>query len=84
MLKGTYSEKLEELPPKTHNLLFLIEKAGIELPDEMQEFVFLLNRLSVPTRYPEDLRKLQSEYDRNKASQCLSRSQEVLNWLKRS
>lgn len=82
MLKGIYSEKVRELPAKTHNLLFLIEKSGIKIPNQMEEFIFLLNRLSVPTRYPEDLRKMQSEYNREKASTCLSKSREVLNWLK--
>src|SRR5690349_18134036 len=58
MLKGLLIQKLKKSPPKTHNLLLLIERINLELEQEDQAFVYNLNETSVPTRYPEDLRKL--------------------------
>ena len=82
-LKGYYSEHCQELPPKTHNLLFLTEKASLKLPQEFADFVFLLNRVSIPTRYPDDLTRLQTEYNREKTLEWLRSGKKVLSWLTR-
>ena len=54
-LKGLYQERLKEIPPKVHNLIYLIEKINLKLPNILYNVVYTLNRISVPTRYPEDL-----------------------------
>jgi len=43
-LKGLYAKELEEIPPKTHNLIFLVEKAHIGIPEDLYGFIFSLNR----------------------------------------
>ena len=76
-LKGLYAEKLGREPPKTHNLLYLIEKIKLKLPADLHDFTSTLNRVSVPTRYPDDLRRILKDYDRkdqrsvgSKAKRC--------------
>ena len=81
-LKGIYSQKLEGIPPKTHNLIYLVEKVKLELPDILYDFVFTLNGLSVPTRYPDDLQKLLKDYTKAKTGKILNQGKEVLKWLK--
>lgn len=81
-LKGLYTQKTREIPPKTHNLLYLIEKLKLEIPEIFYDFLFNLNRVSVPTRYPSDLRKMLKDYDRNRTINILQKSMEVLQWLK--
>ena len=83
ILKGLYQKKLGAVPPKVHNLLFLIETVGLTLPDDLYEVVFSLNRASIPTRYPEDLKKMQKDYSRQKTGNLLVQSKEVLKWLKK-
>jgi hypothetical protein len=39
-LKGLYSKKLHEVPPKTHNLIYLLNKIG-KKPDQKLEKFFL-------------------------------------------
>ncbi|MDI7258385.1 MAG: HEPN domain-containing protein [Thermodesulfobacteriota bacterium] len=34
-LKGLYAQKLNEVPPKIHNLLYLVEKMRLNLPDDL-------------------------------------------------
>ncbi len=82
-LKGLYATKLKKVPPKTHNLLYFVESIKlVGLSDEMYDFVFTLNRVSVPTRYPDDLDKLLKEYNLEKAKETIEKSKELLKWLK--
>jgi len=82
-LKGFYQKKLRAIPPKVHNLIFLIEAVGLALPEDLYEVVFSINRVSIPTRYPEDLKKMQKEYTKQKSGKLLMQSKEVLKWLKK-
>jgi HEPN domain-containing protein len=81
-LKGLYAKELEEIPPKTHSLLYLIETTKIDLPDNLYDFVFTLNRLSIPSRYPDDLKRILKNYNKTKTSEMLRRGKEVLRWLR--
>lgn len=81
-LKGLYARNLQAVPPKTHNLIYFVEKIKLELPQSMYDFLFTLNGLSVPTRYPDDLQKLLKDYTRKKTAKVLDQSKEVLKWLK--
>ena len=80
-LKGFYAEKLRKDPPKTHNLLYLIEKMKLKLPEGLDDFIATLNRVSVPTRYPDDLQRILKNYDKKKTKEILDQSKKVLQWL---
>lgn len=77
-LKGLYVKKLEETPPKVHNLIFLIEKIGLELSDDLLRWIVALNRVSIPTRYPEDLRKMRKDYNKKKTGEMILKTKEML------
>ncbi len=64
-LKGLLWKKLDIIPPKTHDLMRLISKIGIEPPQELREFIVRLNGTQVVTRYPEDFKRLQKEFNQN-------------------
>ncbi len=81
-LKGLYHKKLKTLPPKTHNLVFLVEKIGLRLAKEMYENISNLSRISIPTRYPDDLEKMKKEYNKDAAETTLRESEEALVWIK--
>lgn len=81
-LKGLYTLTLNEVPPKTHNLVYLVEKIKLELPDNLYDFIFTLNGLSVPTRYPDDLQKLLKDHNKPKTGKVLDQGKETLKWLK--
>jgi len=51
------------MPPKTHNLIFLVEKIGLKPPEDMYDTIFKLSRISIQTRYPADLEKMLEEYE---------------------
>ncbi|OIO76267.1 MAG: DNA-binding protein [Elusimicrobia bacterium CG1_02_37_114] len=81
-LKGMYKHIFKDVPPKTHNLIYLIEKIKIDIPGELYDFVFILNRVSVPTRYPDDLKKIMKDYNKQKVKEILKKSKDLLKWLK--
>jgi HEPN domain-containing protein len=81
-LKGSFSEKFEENPPKTHNLTFLVEQLQLTLPENLSDFVQTLNGVSVPTRYPDNLKRILKDFDKEKTRQILKTSKELLKWLK--
>ena len=80
-LKADYAEKLYNEPPKTHNLLYLIEKMKLKLPEDLHDFISTLNRVSVPTRYPDDLKRILKDYDKKRTKEVLDQSKKVLQWL---
>ncbi|MCX5912285.1 MAG: HEPN domain-containing protein [Deltaproteobacteria bacterium] len=81
--KGLYAQSLDKLPPKTHNLVLLTEKIGLDLPEGLYDFVFRLNGVSVPTRYPEDIERLKKDYNKRNTASMLKMGKETLKWLKR-
>lgn len=81
-LKGLYSKKLHEVPPKTHNLIYLLNKIGKRPDKELEKFITKLNTASVATRYPDDLAKIQSAYTEEITKEMIEKSKDVLKWVK--
>lgn len=81
-LKGLYYEKLQKIPPKSHNLIYLLTEIGIKPPEEPGKFVAKLNEASIPTRYPENLSKLQQVYTEMVVKDILKKGKELATWIK--
>ncbi len=82
-LKGIHLERLKEIPPKTHNLVYLVEKIKLRLPENLYDSVFALNRVSVPTRYPDDIQRMLKDYNEERTKKVIESGKEVLQWLKK-
>ena len=82
MLKACVTEVTQGFPARTHDLIYLIKKSGLEIPQEMLEFIGKINTASVPTRYPEDLQHALQEYPRSVVDNYLSQAEQVIRWLK--
>jgi len=48
-LKGLFIHIHSTEPPKTHSLIHLVELLELTLPQNLNDCVFLLNRVSIPT-----------------------------------
>ncbi len=81
-LKGLYSKVLADIPPKTHNLLYLLSKIGKNPDHELEKFIIRLNTASVATRYPDDLAKIQAAYTEKITKEMIIKSREVLKWIR--
>ena len=81
-LKGLWQTKLLSAPPKTHNLIFLVEKITAQFPTEIIEFLTTLNVASVPTRYPDDLKRMMDDYPGEEVREILAKAGETLKWIR--
>jgi HEPN domain-containing protein len=81
-LKGIFLLKLGEIPPKTHNLIFLLSRIGSKPDEDIGVFITKLNETNVATRYPDDLKSLQKDYTQEIVKDIIKRSKETLGWIK--
>lgn len=82
-LKGLYSQKSGETPPKTHNLVYLLNKIGVKPDDKTGLFITKLNEANITTRYPEDIDELQKNYTASVTKEILEKTSELLQWIKK-
>lgn len=81
-IKGLYQEKVKQIPPKVHNLVYLLNKIGIKPDEAIGKFIIKLNEASVVTRYPENIEKLQKDYAESIVKDILVKTKEALKWIK--
>ena len=81
-LKGLYSKIFQDVPPKTHNLIYLLTKIGKRPEPELLKFITKLNTASIATRYPDDLAKIQGAYTEEITKEMIKISKDVLQWIK--
>jgi len=82
-LKGLYNKVLGEIPPKTHNLIFLLNKLDRKPEPALALFITKLNTASIATRYPDELAKIQKVYTAKVTQEMIDKSKEVLKWVKK-
>ena len=82
-LKGLYYEKRRSIPPKSHNLIYLLNEIGFKPPLKLGKYIVKLNEVSIPTRYPENLVKLQNLYNENVVRDILTQGKDLKAWIKR-
>jgi HEPN domain-containing protein len=83
ILKAHVAEFTQSVPIKTHDLIYLVKKCELELPEKYLEFIGKINTASIPTRYPDDLQRSLKEYPKSVAKDYLSQTVELIEWLKR-
>lgn len=84
MLKAHVTEVTQAVPAKSHDLIYLVKKSNLALPQSHLEFLGKINNASIPTRYPEDLQQALVEYPKPIARDYLQQAQEVITWLKQN
>lgn len=81
-LKGLYAKKFKKASPQIHDLIYLVKKIELMIPCPHQDFLKILNELSIPTRYPDELEKLLKQYKKERTKKLLNQTKELLVWLK--
>ena len=69
------------IPPKTHNLNFLLSQTKLELTDEQNEFLLNLNRFQLEGRYPDYITNMQEICTKDFAYGMISQTKEIKEWL---
>ncbi|MDO8724146.1 MAG: HEPN domain-containing protein [Syntrophales bacterium] len=83
ILKAHYQLMKEKMPPKTHNLFFLIEETGLmALCDDQQlQFLDILNPMNVEARYPEYKEGIAAFLTCDRALDILKATKELYQWI---
>ena len=81
-LKALVTEETQKLPPRTHNLIDLAQRAHVVLSQAQQDFLGKINNTSVVVRYPDDLSALVSQYPEAIAQDYLERTKELILWVR--
>ena len=81
-LKALVTEETQKLPPRTHNLIDLAQRARVVLSQEQQDFLGKINNTSVVVRYPDDLSAMVSQYPEAIAQDYLERTKELILWVR--
>jgi len=61
-LKGCYYERLGKVPPKVHNLVYLLTEMEMRPLSDVGRFMVRLNEANITTRYPKSLEKVTAAY----------------------
>lgn len=78
-IKAHVVKATNTIPPKSHDLFYLADKACIELTDDQIEFMQILMKYQLEGRYPEFYPAIPSV---EKAKEYLTKTKELLSCLK--
>lgn len=78
-IKSHVVKVTQNVPPKSHNLLYLIELSGLEISGEYEIFLGVLMKYQLSGRYP-DYNPFVP--DKNVVEGYLGKTRELLKWLK--
>ena len=83
-LKAHYQLREGKIPPKTHNILFLLKETALfdSLSDQQKSFMEMLQPMNIETRYPEVKDRLFKSLDREKCTKILHETREMHAWIK--
>lgn len=79
-IKAHYVKSTEEIAPRSHNLIYLSDKAGLSLDEEIQIFLGILMKYQLEGRYP-DYNPTLPDY--NKVLEYYNKTKELYQWLKK-
>lgn len=80
-LKSLVSLATKEAPPRTHNLIQLAKLGSANLNKEQIQFIAEINTASITTRYPEELVKSLTTFNRDIATEYLKKSEDVIKCI---
>ncbi len=82
--KAIVYEETMKLPPKSHDLIYLMGIGRINLAGDLLDFTGMINNTAIVTRYPEDLSEIISSYPKGIAKKYFDKALEVIKCIKRN
>ena len=72
---------IDDIPPKVHNVVWLLEESNIDLGNDTMTFLRKFNRFQLSTRYPDYLRKIEKICTQNLTIEQLDKVKEIRQCL---
>lgn len=82
-LKAYYNSFNDESAPFTHSLTYLAKKANIYdiLPDELKDFIDILEPLNIEARYPSHKERLMKSLTKERCQSILENTRTMKSWI---
>jgi HEPN domain-containing protein len=71
----------ENVPPRTHNLIYLMTATPIKLDDDKSEFMLYLNRFQLEGRYPEYMTRMHNICNKEFTAEMIEKTNLLKSWL---
>jgi HEPN domain-containing protein len=71
----------DNIPPKVHNIVWLMEESGINLGEETMAFLIEFNRFQLSSRYPDYIGKIDKICTETFAEKTLDKVKEIKQCL---
>ena len=81
LLKALFVDKVDQVPPFTHRLTYLAERAGLHLTQEQEELFEIITDFNMESRYPDEKFSFQKKCTREFTEEYLAKIDEVRQWL---
>ncbi len=71
----------ENIPPRTHNLIFIVSQTKMQLTQRQNEFLLELNRFQIEGRYPEQVDTLHKIVNSKMTRLIMDEAKQLQQWL---
>ncbi|MDT3740886.1 MAG: HEPN domain-containing protein [Candidatus Kapabacteria bacterium] len=72
---------IDNVPPRSHNLIYLLSQTPIDIPQNLSEFMLNLNRFQLEGRYPDYMTKMHNICNEVFTNSILKSTNELRLWL---
>ena len=80
-LKALFVQKFDEPPPYTHRLIYLAEKAGVDISPDKLELLEIITDFNLETRYPDEKFSFHKKCTREFTKTYLKQIEGMKEWL---
>lgn len=81
ILKGIYVNRLGEIPPYTHRLVYLAEKVSLSLSESQLELLEIITDFNMEARYPDEKFSFKKRCTKDFTEKYLFKITEMRKWL---
>ena len=81
ILKAIYVTRLNDNPPFTHRLIFLAEKASLEMPEEKLRLLETVTDFNLEARYPDEKFSFKKKCTKKFTKEYLDQIEVMKKWL---
>jgi HEPN domain-containing protein len=84
IVKAYYQQELNQLPPKTHNIILLAQQSNLydNLSDAQKAFIEMLQPLNIEARYPDYRERVLLSLNQDKCKNILQKIRDLYKWIK--
>ena len=69
------------MPPRTHNLIFILSQTDVVLQEQTSEFLLFLNRFQLEGRYPDYMTKMHNVCTTEFTKDVIEKTKKLRLWL---